>query len=184
MGQQRFELEQKLIEIRNTASEQLETYRQEWEDKNIEIRLNTDKELTTIQNKFKELAQESTKYGQDFVTGFVRGMESKFDALREAVAEMAAIVDGGVTEPLDIESPSRLMATYGRFIVDGLMNGIKNSLPALENAISVMAGMVNIPTVAVAGTNTNYGGATIYMTVNASNWSDIERELNRRGVRI
>ena len=72
MEQQRIETEQKLIEIRIAAAEQLEQYRQEWEEKNAEIRLNTEKELKTLQDKFKELAKDSTKYGQDFVTGFGR----------------------------------------------------------------------------------------------------------------
>jgi hypothetical protein len=193
LEQQRVEMEQKLEEIRANASEQLEQYRLEWAEKNAEIKKNTDEELTKIQNKFKELAKNSTRYGKEFVMGFVTGMESKFDDLRKAVAEMAAIVDGGVTDPLEIESPSKLMASYGRFVIEGFMNGIKSSLPRLENVVAGMA-MVTPATLGPSisnSTSSSYSPSLIMqpgaIQINSSNPREVEdvimRALHKAGIR-
>ncbi len=191
LEQQRVEMEQKLEEIRANASEQLEQYRLEWAEKNAEIKKNTDEELTKIQNKFKELAKNSTRYGKELVMGFVGGMESKFDDLRKAVAEMAAIVDGGVTGPLEIASPSRLMASYGRFVIEGFMNGIKSSLSNLRNVVAGMAMVTPAvlgPAVSNSSTSNNYGNNTIQIYVqggsNREQADSLMRELAKRGVRF
>jgi hypothetical protein len=187
LQQQRVEMQDKLQEIRATASEQLELYRQEWEKKNAEIKKNTDEELTKIQNKFEELAKRSTVFGQQFVMGFVGGMESRFDALRKAAEEMASIVSQGVTGPLEIRSPSKLMFRHGIDIMEGLMQGLSSKLPSFENLVNGMAMLTPAAIVPSISNNTtsstnNYGGNKINITV--QDGEDLLRTLHRLGVRF
>lgn len=187
LQQQRVEMQQKLQEIRAAASEQLEMYRAEWEKKNAEIKKNTEEELTKIQNKFEELAKRSTVFGQHFVMGFVGGMESRFDSLRKAAEEMASIVSQGVTGPLEIRSPSKLMFRHGIDIMEGLMQGLSSKLPSFENLVGGMA-MLTPAAVGPSSSTNNYGGNTFHIHVSGGSSreqaEDIMRELHRLGVRF
>lgn len=185
LQQQRVEMQAKLQEIRATAQEQLELYRAEWEKKNAEIKKNTDEELTKIQEKFETLAKNSTTFGQQFVMGFVGGMESRFDSLRKAAEEMASIVSQGVTGPLEIRSPSRLMARYGVNIIEGLMQGLSSKLPSFENLVEGMAMLTPAalgPSISNNSSTNNYGGNKINITV--QDGEDLLRTLHRLGVRF
>lgn len=188
LQQQRVEMQQKLQEIRATAQEQLELYRAEWEKKNAEIKKNTEEELTKIQNKFEELAKRSTVFGQQFVMGFVGGMESRFDSLRKAAEEMASIVAQGVTGPLEIRSPSRLMFKYGKNIIEGLMEGLSSKLPSFEGLVNGMAMLTPAALSTVSSTSNNYGGNVFNINVsggsNREQAEGIMRELHRLGVRF
>ena len=185
LQQQRVEMQAKLQEIRTTAQEQLELYRAEWEKKNAEIKKNTEEELTKIQNKFEELAKRSTVFGQQFVMGFVGGMESRFDSLRKAAEEMASIVSQGVTGPLEIRSPSKLMFRHGIDIMEGLMQGLSSKLPSFENLVGGMAMLTPAaigPSISNNSSTNNYGGNKINITV--QDGEDLLRTLHRLGVRF
>ena len=186
LEEQRIAMQDKLMQIRMEADEQLQLYLMEWKNKNAEIQKNTDTELSKIQDKFKQLAKDSTKFGQDFVLGFVGGMESKFETLRKAVAELSSITATGVTEPLGISSPSKLMAQYGRNTVEGFMSGIRSMVPKLEGIMNGMASLSMKPIEATAGgsvVNNNSGGNTIVFNVNRG-WDEIERQLAKRGIKL
>jgi tape measure domain-containing protein len=188
LQQQRVEMQQKLQEIRQSASEQLELYRVEWEKKNAEIKKNTEEELTKIQNKFEELAKRSTVFGQQFVMGFVGGMESRFDSLRKAAEEMASIVATGVTGPLEIRSPSRLMFRHGIDIMEGLIQGAASKMPSFEK---LMGGIAMLTPAAIGPSITNSSSNTSNVfNIHVSGGGTREqaegimRELHRLGVRF
>lgn len=188
LQQQRVEMQQKLQEIRQSASEQLELYRAEWEKKNAEIKKNTEEELTKIQNKFEELAKRSTVFGQQFVMGFVGGMESRFDSLRKAAEEMASIVATGVTGPLEIRSPSRLMFRHGIDIMEGLIQGAASKMPSFEK---LMGGIAMLTPAAIGPSITNSSSNTSNVfNIHVSGGGTREqaegimRELHRLGVRF
>lgn len=188
LQQQKSEMQTKLQEIRATAADELERYRKEWEKKNDEIRKNTDEELTKIQEKFEALAKNSTNFGQQFVMGFVGGMESKFDALRKAAEEMASIVSSGVTGPLEIRSPSKLMHRYGGEIINGLMEGLRSKIQPLGNLVNSMAMMTPVALGSATSNTNNYGGNNITIYIQGDSTRDqadnLLRELAKRGVRI
>lgn len=89
---QRAETIQKIQELRNQAAEQLEIYRQEWAKKNEEIRKNAMEEMKRIEDRYIQLTQNSTTYGQRLVQNFAAGIESQFDMLRQTVAQMLMIM--------------------------------------------------------------------------------------------
>lgn len=155
---------------------------------NDEIRKNTDEELTKIQEKFEALAKNSTNFGQQFVMGFVGGMESKFDALRKAAEEMASIVSSGVTGPLEIRSPSKLMHRYGGEIINGLMEGLRSKIQPLGNLVNSMAMMTPVALGSATSNTNNYGGNNITIYIQGDSTRDqadnLLRELAKRGVRI
>ncbi|MDD4775425.1 MAG: phage tail tape measure protein [Syntrophomonas sp.] len=143
------------------------------------------KVIKTIVDFFVTLPATLMDIGVNMIKGLWDGIISMGQWLKDKVASFVDGIKNGFEDGFEISSPSKVMEDIGKNISLGLAQGINSGLRTVETAVSGLVGGVTLnPALAAAGTNNNYGGATIYMTVNASNWSDIERELNRRGVRI
>ena len=141
--------------------------------------------VIAIKEIFLGLIKSALQWGADMVRGFWDGIASMGNWLMGKVKDFIGSIKDAFTDGFEIESPSKVMANIGKNISLGLAKGMTDGIGAIKNAVPDMVGAVTLsPALAGTGTNNSYGGATIYMTVYASNWSDIERELNRRGVRI
>ncbi|TAH58222.1 MAG: hypothetical protein EWM48_02135 [Sphaerochaeta sp.] len=140
----------------------------------------------TIRGVMNGLVAAAPKWGENFVKEYVRGIYENMDYLREALSEMADMVDDyiGFSSPTRL-GPGAYADEWAPNLVNMFAKGIEDTVPMMRAKLSDMftVGTISIQGMAATGSN-NSSGATIYMTVNASNWSDIERELNRRGVRI
>lgn len=140
----------------------------------------------TIRGVMNGLVAAAPQWGENFVKEYVRGIYENMDYLREALSEMADMVDDyiGFSSPTRL-GPGAYADEWAPNLVNMFAKGIEDTVPMMRAKLSDMftVGTISIQGMAATGSN-NSSGATIYMTVNASNWSDIERELNRRGVRI
>lgn len=138
-----------------------------------------------IKTIFLELIKDAMEWGSNLISSFTRGIRSGISNLKETVSDIAHTVSNfiGFESPTK-EGPGRFVDSWGANMVEAFVDGMYTQMRDLRVAVGDMAVGLNPALAGAGGTNTNYGGATIYMTVNASNWSDIERELNRRGVRI
>ena len=165
------ETQAEISNMRIQAAQQLEQYRKDWEKKSSEIRANAVKEINTIENKFSDVAGNSTRYGIQVVQGFMRGLESQFDALRERVSEMAGIVSSGITIPLEIASPSKLMDKYGNYIVEGLVGGIKSNLTKVKNAVTKMTDIITIKP------QTNQEVKTVFSSIEQPKLPDVTQQV-------
>lgn len=87
-------------------------------------------EQLKIQAQFRE-------YGINIYGGLIEGFRDNQARtnLRDAVIEMTGIVKKNVTEPLQINSPSKVMFDYGKYIVEGLSNGIENTTEKIKNVM-------------------------------------------------
>ncbi len=143
------------------------------------------KVIKTIVDFFLELPGNLFDIGVNMIKGLWDGIVSMGQWLADKVSDFIDGIKQGFEDGFEVESPSKVMADIGKNISLGLAEGMNSGIGAVRNAVSGLVGGVTLsPALASAGNNTSYGGTNIQMTVYASNWSDIERELNRRGVRI
>lgn len=179
---QRLETIRQIQELRSQAAEELERYRQEWQKKNEEIRKNAMEEIGRIEERYKAITESSTVYGQRLIENFVGGMESRFDMLRNALENMAGIVDSYLPHSPAKVGPLRRLNEYGPALVRGVSAGIVRSLPGLAGTSQGMASAM-VPQGGGGSTHstTNHTPITIHVY---GGWDDIERELARRGVHI
>ena len=153
-------------------------------------RLNTKKLFTDIDKLvrgiYRGLVEEAPGWGKNMVGEFIRGVRDQFDNLRDTLMEMANMVDAyiGFSSPTRL-GPGVYADEWAPNLVTMFAKGIEDTVPMMQAKLSDMfnVGTVTMQGMAATGSN-NSSGTTIYMTVNASNWSDIERELNRRGVQM
>lgn len=143
------------------------------------------KVIKTIVDFFLTLPDTLMDIGVNMIKGLWDGIISMGQWLKDKVSSFVDGIKNGFEDGFEISSPSKVMEDIGKNISLGLARGIDNGLSRVQTSVSgLVGGVILNPSLAAAGTSNNYGGATIYMTVNASSWSDIERELNRRGVRL
>lgn len=105
----------------------------------------TENMVFTAMNHFKGYLKNNLgKYtlydsGRNVVDGFIAGIKSKYEEIREASQYLGNAVKGSVEGNLDIHSPSRVMARLGEFAVYGFVNGIRNVSSAAYLAAEEMA---------------------------------------------
>lgn len=195
LEQQRWEMQQKLLEIRSNAAQQLETYRAEWARKQAEIRKNAEEELTRIEKRFKEMEVAGTKYGSNLMGNFIGGIQGRMSQLQSVLENMAMMVDSYMPHSPARIGPLSRMDEWGPGLVDTFIKGIRAGLPAVERAVSRTAGAFApssgyMPAVAGAGntTNTTFITNTFHITVSGNTTGeqaeDFLRELARRGVKF
>jgi len=195
LEQQRWEMQQKLMEIRSNAAQQLEAYRAEWAKKQAEIRKNAEEELNRIEKKFKEMEIAGTKYGSNLMGNFIGGIQDRMDELQNVLESMAMMVDSYMPHSPARIGPLAKIDEWGPGLVDTFVKGIQSRMPAVERAMSRIAGAFvpgssYIPAVVGAGntTNTTIITNTFHITVSGSTTSeqaeDLLRELARRGVKF
>jgi len=195
LEQQRWEMQQKLMEIRSNAAQQLEIYRAEWAKKQAEIRKNAEEELNRIEKRFKEMEIAGTRYGSNLMGNFIGGIQGRMGQLQRVLENMAMMVDSYMPHSPARIGPLARIDEWGPGLVDTFVKGIQSRMPAIERAMSRMAGAFApggsyIPVAAGAGstTNTTIITNTFHITVSGSTTSeqaeDLLRELARRGVRF
>lgn len=136
----------------------------------------------TIKTIFLDLIRSAISWGENMLSGFIQGIKNKWEDLKDAAKGIADTVSDflGFSSPTK-KGPGRYIETWGANMVTAFADGMYRELATLRSALSGMVFGLN-PALATAATN-NYGGNTIYITVNG-NWSDIERELSRRGLKL
>lgn len=144
--------------------------------------------IKIITDLFTGMITAALDWGKNLMSSFIRGIKSMFGSLRDTVkAGVETVKDFLGFESPTKKGPGRFVEEWGGNMLDAFMDGMKSRLPDLRAAVAGVAFDLNPSLVAAgvgAGATTNsYGGNNIYITVNG-NWADIERELNRRGVRI
>lgn len=84
----------------------------------------------------------SETFGEDVTTGFAEGITTGMPDIM-AQAELAAMMaERGITDPLGINSPSKVMYDHGLDVGAGLANGIYASAPAVAAAAAYLASIV------------------------------------------
>ena len=190
LEQQRAETQQKIQELRTQAAEQLEAYRVEWQKKTEAIRKNAVDEISKIEDRYKDVAENSTKHGVSLMANFIAGIESQFDALRSTLESMATMVDSYMPHSPAKRGPLSKIMEWGPSLVDSLVEGIRSSLPKLEGVMESIATLPSPRVLAGSGAATydyrNSGNTfQIYVQGSAGDQADqLLRELQKRGVKF
>ena len=91
------------------------------------------------------LNNEMYNHGVNAMQGFINGMESKRQAIKNKVADLAKAASKTFTVKLQIQSPSKLFERYGEDTVAGFVGGVEQSLSSVRAAMndfgSVAAGV-------------------------------------------
>ncbi|MGE8400785.1 MAG: hypothetical protein ACN6PP_04360 [Delftia tsuruhatensis] len=131
--------------------------------------------------------------GGDLVDGLIAGIRAKWDAAREVMGGMAESIKLWFTEPMQIQSPSRVFMRYGEHISEGAALGIERGQALARVAAVGLAGITMAPMGAAASTPMASGaaqaaaGGPISITINAAPGQDaqaiaraVSAELDRR----
>jgi hypothetical protein len=133
--------------------------------------------------------------GGDLVDGLIAGIRAKWDAAREVMGGMAESIKLWFTEPMQIQSPSRVFMRYGEHISEGAALGIERGQALARVAAVGLAGITMAPMGAAAstpmamasGSAPAAGGGPISITINAAPGQDaqaiaraVSAELDRR----
>lgn len=115
----------------------------------------------------KELPGKFFEWGADMVQNLIDGIQSKIDAVRAKMSELAAAVKGYIhfSEP-DV-GPLSDFHTYMPDMIDMMVRGINQGIPRLENAMSGLTGSMAAQLQTGAGTastvaNTNNININVY----------------------
>jgi phage-related protein len=99
-----------------------------------------------------DTGQTLVRAGQDFVLGFVRGIEGQIRSAAEAAARMAQSAVNAAKDFLGIQSPSRLMMAVGGDTIEGFRLGIAGGIPDLRSELQGIAALA--PSFALPGGQT------------------------------
>ena len=99
-------------------------------------------ELTALGVKANK---ESREVGRDIVQGIINGINSKIEALRAKMRELASITVQTARAELDINSPSRVFANnVGKWIPEGIAKGIADNAGVANDAVrNVTTGLID-----------------------------------------
>lgn len=109
---------------------------------------------TAIVNKMKEVVDDVkqkvdelvskfdgidlTDIGKNVVSGFLKGLKSGWDDVKDWVSDSCSSIKGKFESAMKIGSPSKLFFQYGKWIDEGLVNGLNSGLPDINGAIDKM----------------------------------------------
>ena len=101
------------------------------------------KELQTIKNEFtgkvaeelSSLKQQLEKIGQDAVSGFLKGFNSKNDKISKEMKSFARRLVKSIKQELKIKSPSRVFAEIGMYSSQGYFNGFRENMESLKGSL-------------------------------------------------
>lgn len=100
-----------------------------------------------FQQKFQEvfeffagLPDRFFEIGGQIVDGLKRGIQEKWESLKEMVLSLGDSLPMWMREKLGIQSPSRVFAEIGDFIGQGLARGVEASAGLVNQAVNVLGG--------------------------------------------
>lgn len=129
-----------------------------------------------LKDWFGGLADSFMSIGSDIVNGMIRGIESQYGALKEAVTGMGGASVDWLKEKLGIHSPSRVFEQLGAYTMQGFEQGLLGNtggaLSAMGEAAKKIAAVgagIAISAAPVAATaGQSKGGDTYQITIQRS----------------
>ena len=80
--------------------------------------------------------------GLDIVDGLLKGIEEKWQELKDLIYELGDVLPEWLKKRLGIASPSKVFAEIGGQAVDGLREGIQSEAPSLRDVMSRLGGIM------------------------------------------
>ena len=157
-----------------------------------------------------DLYAETKQAGEDFINGFIKGIENRKPALKKTVSGTGTSGKQWLKDSLNENSPSKATEEMGEFFVEGLEIGIKNAarnlftevtrfgqntLAAFQAATSAGFGMMQAPGLAGpsyanagaaaminSGANITTGGVNVSVVVNGNvdNYDELAEVIGQK----
>lgn len=89
------------------------------------------------------LNREMYRYGVNTMQGFIAGLESKRQAIKDKVADLARAASRTFTVKLEIQSPSKLFKRYGEYTVEGFVAGVERGIGNVRSAMNDFGSVVS-----------------------------------------
>ena len=89
------------------------------------------------------LNREMYRYGVNTMQGFIAGLESKRQAIKDKVADLARTASRTFTVKLEIQSPSKLFKRYGEYTVEGFVAGVERGIGNVRSAMNDFGSVVS-----------------------------------------
>jgi hypothetical protein len=121
-----------------------------------------------------DLAKRFQLLGASIVDGLVAGLDAGAARIGEAMLRLAGGILDGITNPLEIHSPSRVMERLGRFTAQGFEQGLRGESAGM---IAALEGMVAAPRAELPAPGALAGlgaGITVTIQVDARGRDDAE----------
>lgn len=112
--------------------------RNAFEEKQTLLKNTMGKILDGMLSKIREYNDDFETAGRNAADGFVRGVQGHESDIYAASEEMAAAVDNGIRDRLDIHSPSKLTNLLGKFVGSGFVGGLKDNFGAVYDSATAM----------------------------------------------
>ncbi len=119
------------------------------------------------------------------VKGLWNGIQSMVGWIGDKISGFVDGIVAGFKEGMDIQSPSRVMATIGKNISLGLAEGMLGAASLVDDAVTGLLDSMILRTDLIAAGNTNNynsGGNTVNITV--QDGEDLIDMLRRKGIKI
>jgi len=89
------------------------------------------------------IPEQMYSYGVNIVQGLIDGIQSMIERVKDAISSVARTVTSGVSDALDINSPSKVMIEMGHFVTDGLAIGIEDKKESVLKSINRVSSLIN-----------------------------------------
>lgn len=112
-----------------------------------------------IKEYFRNLPDEAMNWGRNMINGFVDGIMSAVDSVRQAVSSVVNAAKGflGFNSPAK-EGDGRYIVQWGQNMIGGFMDGIRNRIPELQ---SLMGNTLKLPSITSKMTSTSPAAASL-----------------------
>ena len=124
------------------AQADFDRIRADLEAKQLENKVKADQIAKDINKIWGKLPGQAYRTGVETMEGLLEGIKSKEEALKNEARRIAAAIRDTLRSALDINSPSRVMATIGEDVVDGLIMGMESAGAALSDTNISLGGFV------------------------------------------
>jgi phage-related protein len=100
--------------------------------------------LAALGQLLADVVQAALNIGHEIVAGIRRGLQEKWQDLKDYVSGLGSGIAQGFKDALGIRSPSRVFREFGRFIAQGLSLGMQDGEAEIETAADRLAGAASI----------------------------------------
>ena len=91
-------------------------------------------------DKLKPLPGQALQWGKDLINGLIGGISARIGAVRDRIVGLTSSIKAWFTNPLSINSPSRVFMGFGANIGEGAELGILGRVSRVKGAAAKMAG--------------------------------------------
>ena len=138
----------------------------------------------TIRDVMNGLVAAAPKWGENFVKEYVRGIYENMDYLREALSEMAEMVENyvGFSSPTKL-GPGAKADEWAPNLVSMFSQGLMDTLPMMQVSLNDMFNTGSMMLAVAGGGSGNVANITVYVDSGQDAVGEITRELRLRGWR-